>query len=88
MLSLLACRGETPPRDYQNSPPGMTHPVQSKAQTPTQNGMPAAAPEPSTGAEGPSAPNKPKDPTAPTVTMKDQAPITGTTATVTTTTKP
>ena len=77
-LSLLACRGEAPPRDYQNNPPAMTHPVTSKAQTPSQNGMPAAAPEPSTGAEGPSAPYRAKDPTAPTTTLKDQAPTTDT----------
>ena len=77
-LSLLACRGEAPPRDYQNNPPAMTHPVTSKAQTPTQNGMPAAAPEPSSGAEGTSAPYQPKNATSPTTTMKDQAPSTDT----------
>src|SRR4051794_7997370 len=77
-LSLLACRGEAPPRDYQNNPPAMTHPPNSKAQTPAQNGMPAPSPEPSSGAEGMSAPYKPKDPTAPSTTMKDQAPATDT----------
>ena len=81
VLSLLACRGEAPPRDYQNNPPAMTHPPQDKAQTPSQNGMPAAAPEPNSGVEGTAAPHDPK--------LKDQAPATGmtaTTGTVTTTT--
>jgi hypothetical protein len=77
-FSLLACRGETPPRDYQNNPPAMTHPPQTKAQTPSQNGMPAAAPEPNSGVEGTAAPQDPK--------LKDQAPVTGTTATTTTVT--
>lgn len=76
VLSLLACKGEAPPRDYQNNPPAMTHPVTSKAQTPAQNGMPAPSAEPSSGAEGPSAPYKAKDPTAPTTTLKDQSPST------------
>jgi len=49
---LVACRGEKTPRDYQNEPPAMTHPVNSSTQTPTANGMPGPAPEPSTGAEG------------------------------------
>lgn len=75
-LSLLACRGEPAPRDYQNNPPGMTHPILKKSQTPSQNGMPAAAPEPTSGAEGPSAPYKPKNPIAPTTTLKDQPPVT------------
>lgn len=70
VLSLLACKGEAPPRDYQNNPPAMTHPVTSKAQTPSQNGLPAAAPEPSSGAEGTVAPHDPK--------LKDQAPVTDT----------
>lgn len=77
-LSILACRGEAPPRDYQNNPPAMTHPVTSKAQSPSQNGMPAAAPEPSSGAEGTSAPYKPTGPIPPTMTLKDQPPVTDT----------
>lgn len=51
-LAVVACRGEKTPRDYQNEPPAMTHPVNSSTQTPTANGMPGAAPEPSKGAEG------------------------------------
>jgi hypothetical protein len=70
VLSLFACRGEPPPRDYQNNPPGMTHPVTKKSQTPSQNGMPAAAPEPNYGVEGTSKPSDPK--------LKDQPPITDT----------
>jgi len=77
-ISLFACRGEPPPRDYQNNPPAMTHSPQSKNQTPSQHGMPAAAPEPNSGVEGTAAPRDPK--------LKDQAPVTGTTATTATTT--
>src|SRR5881275_230035 len=51
-LAVAACRGEKVPRDYQNEPPAMTHPVNSGTQTPTAHGMPGAAPEPSKGAEG------------------------------------
>ena len=69
-LSILACRGENTPRDYQNNPPGMTHPVTKKSQTPSQNGMPAAAPEPNYGVEGTAKPSDPK--------LKDQPPITDT----------
>ena len=74
---LLACgRGEPVPRDYQNAPPAMTHPVTSSSQTPTAHGLPGAAPEPSSGAEGTVAPNQPVSATAPTLTLKDQAPST------------
>ena len=69
-LSLLACRGEAPPRDYQNNPPGMTHPVTKKSQSPAQNGMPQPAPEPNYGVEGTAKPHDPK--------LKDQPPVTDT----------
>ena len=59
LLLLVACRGERPPRDYQNSPPAMTHPPTTSSQTPAANGMPGAAPEPSTGAEGKNLQRKP-----------------------------
>ena len=73
---LLACgRGEPVPRDYQNAPPGMTHPVTSSTQTPTANGMPGARPEPSYGAEGTAAPNKPVNPVPQTLTLRDQPPV-------------
>src|SRR6266550_1936166 len=52
LLLLVACRGERPPRDYQNSPPAMTHPPTTSSQTPAANGMPGAAPEPNSGVEG------------------------------------
>ena len=64
--ALFACRGEPPPRDYQNNPPAMTHPPQKKSQTPSANGMPAAAPEPSKGVQGPNVTPKTK--------LPDQAP--------------
>lgn len=83
MLFVLAaaCRGENPPRDYQNSPPAMTHPPLTQSQTPTAQGMPAAAPEPSTAVEGKTT--KPVDPTPAPSTLKDQPPVTDTTRTTT-----
>jgi hypothetical protein len=74
-LSVLAvaCRREAPPRDYQNNPPAMTHPVTSSAQSPAVNGMPSGAPEPNKGVEGKSN-RKPTKETATTTTLKDQAP--------------
>lgn len=67
---LAACRGEKVPRDYQNTPPAVTHPVTSSQQTPTAHGLPGPSPEPSTGAEGKITAQNPK--------LKDQAPVTGT----------
>jgi hypothetical protein len=91
-LGLAGCRGEPVPRDYQNEPPAMTHPANNKAQTPTANGMPAAAAEPSSGAEGGGSPYKPVSPLPATSTLKDQAPgsapaSTATSGTVVTTTR-
>lgn len=62
VLFLAGCRGEPVPRDYQNAPPAMTHSPKTSSQTPTANGMPGAAPEPSKGAEGPSVAPDPKAP--------------------------
>ena len=62
LLLLAACRGEPAPRDYQNNPPAMTHPATTSSQTPAANGMPGAAPEPSTGAEGKNVQRKPVTP--------------------------
>jgi hypothetical protein len=73
---LAGCRGEPTPRDYQNSPPAMTHPVTTSSQSPTANGMPGPAPEPSKGVEGKNQGNKPESPNAATLTLKDQAPTT------------
>src|SRR5260221_13314723 len=69
-LLLAACRGERVPRDYQNTPPAVTHPVTSSQQTPTAHGLPGPSPEPSTGVEGKALPREPK--------LKDQAPVTDT----------
>ncbi|HKO56989.1 MAG TPA: hypothetical protein VJ276_14025 [Thermoanaerobaculia bacterium] len=78
VLALAACRGEPTPRDYQNNPPAMTHPVDSSAQSPSNQGMPGPKPEPSTAAEG-----KTTQPVMQTTDTKlpDQAPTTATTAT-------
>ncbi|MEA2237548.1 MAG: hypothetical protein QOC81_2272 [Thermoanaerobaculia bacterium] len=76
LVLLGACRGEKTPRDYQNAPPAMTHPANSSAQTPTANGMPGAAPEPSKGAEGANITQKPAGPTPTTETLGNQAPVT------------
>jgi hypothetical protein len=65
-LLLAACRGERVPRDYQNTPPAVTHPVTSSQQTPTAHGLPGPSAEPSSGVEGKSQ--------APPAKLKDQAP--------------
>ena len=65
LLLLAGCRGERPPRDYQNNPPAMTHPPTTSSQTPTAQGMPGAAPEPNKGAEGKNVGRKPINPTPP-----------------------
>jgi hypothetical protein len=83
LLLLAACRGEKPPRDYQNAPPAMTHPATSSAQTPTANGMRGAAPQPSKGAEGINVTRQPDSPNPPTEKLKNQAPVTTTAATAT-----
>ncbi|HYS52982.1 MAG TPA: hypothetical protein VER58_04355 [Thermoanaerobaculia bacterium] len=77
-IVMAACKREMPPRDYQNNPPVMTHPVTSSAQSPSGAGMKGAAPEPTKGVEGKNITRKPVDPTKPTATLKDQAPVTGT----------
>jgi hypothetical protein len=78
---LAACRNEPIPRDYQNNPPAMTHPVTKSSDTPTAHGMPGPAPEPSQGAEGKNAARQPTSPTPPTLTIPDQAPAPSTTDT-------
>lgn len=86
---LAACRGERPPRDYQNNPPAMTHPVDSSAQSPANQGMPGPKPEPSYGPEGKTT--QPVTATT-TTTLPDQAPsrtdtaLTATTGTASATT--
>jgi hypothetical protein len=77
VLALAACRGQEPvPRDYQNNPPAMTHPVTSSSDTPTAHGMPGPAPEPSKGAEGKNVTRQPESPVPPTYTLGNQAPAT------------
>jgi hypothetical protein len=81
LFLLAACRGEPVPRDYQNAPPAMTHPPQSKRETPAANSGGQAPPQPSSGAEGTSAPTQPVTPPtdpatdAANTTMQDQAPM-------------
>jgi hypothetical protein len=74
-IAFSACRGEKVPRDYQNEPPAMTHPVNSSTQTPTIHGMPGPAPEPSQGAEGKTT-QKPVEPSprAPKTKVPDTKP--------------
>ena len=86
ILLALACKRELPPRDYQNAPPAMTHPATSSAQSPAQNGMPNAAPEPGKGVEGKTN-GKPTSPNQATLKLKDQPPA-NTTTTATTGTQP
>lgn len=74
VAALAACRNEPIPRDYQNNPPAMTHPVTKSSDTPTAHGMPGPAPEPSKGVEGTAPP-------PPTSTLPDQAPAPATTDT-------
>lgn len=81
IAALAACRGENPPRDYQNAPPAMTHPPQSKAESPAEKGLPQPLPETSTGGEGKTAVDTPITPPATgtgTTTIKDQPPATKT----------
>jgi len=86
-LTLAACRGEPTPRDYQNNPPAMTHPVDSSAQSPANQGMPGPRPEATYGPEGQTT--KPVTETTGATKLPDQAPAnttttaTGTTATTT-----
>jgi hypothetical protein len=78
MVLATACSREAPPRDYQNNPPAMTHPVTSSSQSPSQQGLKGAAPEPSQGAEGKNITRKPTSPIPATLTLKDQPPVTDT----------
>jgi len=70
----MACGREAPPRDYQNSPPAMTHPVDNSTQSPTAQGMPGAAPEPNKGVEGKNITRQPANATGATPKLKDQPP--------------
>lgn len=56
LIALAGCRGEPVPRDYQNNPPALSHPVDSPAEAPNAPTTGTVVPEPSYGAEGTSAP--------------------------------
>jgi len=73
--TLAACRGEKVPRDYQNNPPAMTHPVTSSSDAPSQRGMKGAAPEPSYGADGNNVTRQPTSPVPPHDTIGNQPPL-------------
>ena len=75
VFAVVSCRGEKVPRDYQNNPPAMTHPVTTSSDTPTAHGMPAASPEPNKGVEGKNIGQKPVSPIPPTTTIPDQPPV-------------
>jgi hypothetical protein len=82
ITALAGCRGEPVPRDYQNAPPAMTHPPQSKKETPAANGMGKVAPQPTTGVEGTAGPYKTVTPTPqPTTTTIGDTPPAATTNT-------
>ena len=76
----VGCSGEPVPRDYQNAPPAVTSPADSKLETPAQHGMGEPAPQPSSGVEGTSAPYEPANaPAEPvTTTLPDTPPTTTT----------
>jgi hypothetical protein len=81
LVLLTACRGEPVPRDYQNAPPAMTHPAQSKADAPSTGATGQAPPQPTTGVEGPNPVAAPVTPPAQptTTTVSDTPPVTTTT---------
>jgi hypothetical protein len=80
-IALGACRGEPVPRDYQNAPPAVTHPIDKEADSPTTHGGGQAPPQPSTGVEGRNPTNEPITPPVQptTTTMPDTPPVTTTT---------
>ncbi len=84
IAALAGCRGEPVPRDYQNAPPDMTHPPDSKKDAPSTGATGQAPPEPTTGVEGTAGPYKPVTPTDTSTTTMADTPPTTTTATTTT----
>lgn len=79
LVALTACRGEPVPRDYQNAPPDVSHPPQSKAETPSAGATGQAPPQPTTGVEGTAGPYEQMSPTdTSTTTMADTPPTTTT----------
>lgn len=86
LAALCGCRGEPTPRDYQNAPPAMTHPPDSKKEAPSAGATGTAPPQPTTGVEGTAAPYEPAGPPTGTsgttgttgTKAEDQAPVTNT----------
>lgn len=87
VVALTGCRGEPVPRDYQNAPPEMMHPPDSRAETPAAHGMGDAPPQPTTGVEGKTGAYRPATgdsttttigDTPPTMTVTDTPPTTNT----------
>ncbi|HEX8412161.1 MAG TPA: hypothetical protein VF883_25145 [Thermoanaerobaculia bacterium] len=82
VLALAGCRGEPVPRDYQNAPPDVSNPPQTRSDTPSAAATGQAPPQPSTGVEGTSGPYELQSPTGTTpttTTMADTPPATTTT---------
>ena len=76
---LAGCSGEPVPRDYQNAPPTVTSPPDTKLETPAQYGVGDPPPQPSSGVEGTSAPYEPAAaPVEPTTTTIPDTPPTTT----------
>lgn len=75
LVALSACRGEPVPRDYQNAPPDVTHPPDTKTDAPSSGATGQAPPEPTSGVEGP-GPAVTTDTS--TTTMADTPPTTTT----------
>ena len=86
IAALAGCRGEPVPRDYQNAPPAMTHPADSKEQTPTAGGGGQAPPEPTAGVEGTAGPYQQLEPSTTGTTATSSTSIENTPPVATTTT--
>ena len=79
LVALTACRGEPVPRDYQNAPPDMTHPPDTKTDAPSAGATGQAPPQPSTGVEGTAGAYEPVSPTDTSTTTMADTPVTTTT---------
>jgi hypothetical protein len=75
LVALSACRGEPVPRDYQNAPPDVSRPPDTRTDTPSAGATGQAPPQPSTGVEGP---NPAVTTDTSTTTMADTPPTTTT----------
>ncbi len=79
IAALAACRGEPVPRDYQNAPPAMTHPADTKSDSPAAHGMGQAPPQPTSGVEGTAGAGEPVSPDQATTTTMEDTPVVTTT---------